>query len=531
MARRMKAPVKFLLIFGIMGALFFGFLKFKDQILPKAKQPGSILTIDTLSPVGIHDEVANTPTDSPTNVPVLRVLVNTWPGFAGPTYFNGGFKANKNSRFYKDYGFMVEFIKSDELVNSRNAWLGGSADVMWTTVDCFSSQLPSILQLKPRLLYQVDWSRGGDSLVAKYGINTITDLKGKQVACAMQSPSTTLLITALQSANMELTDIKFIPCADGIAAAGMFKAGQVDAAVTWNPDDLQCLSAVKGSKILINTKKNASFIIADSFYARDDFIQTHEQMITDFVEGSLIAVGEINTNSTAKQKAAEVLAEGFGLSIADITECMDNARRCTLGDNINFFGLNPSYAGVKGEDLYNQMGKIYAALDMAPKSLPPWRDVVCLNIIRKLQKSPKLIGAAQEAEGTVHFKPATAQEVKAPAISSKCLAVTFGTGSATLDNNAELIIDIGFSDTAKQFASARIRVVGHTDNVGSRESNIALSQRRAGAVVQYLVKTYGFDKNRFVVEGKGPNVPIAGNDTDKGRAKNRRTEFQLLESN
>lgn len=541
MARRMKAPVKFVLIFGIMAVLFFGFIKYKDTILPTGKQPGSILTEDTMGPVGIHDNNSDTASTTTTNnntgpttangqVPTLRVLVNTWAGFAGPTYFNGGFKPTKNSRFFQDYGFMVQFIKSDELVNSRNAWLGGSADVMWTTVDCFPSQLPSILQFKPRLLpYQIDWSRGGDSLVAKFGLNTVADLKGKKVACAMQSPSTTLLITALQSASMEMTDIQFIPCADGIAAAGMFKAGQVDAAVTWNPDDLQCLKAVKGSKILINTKKNASYIIADAFYARDNFIQAHEQMITDFVEGSLIGAAEINSDDTAKQKAVEILAEGFGLTAPEVAECIDNARRCTLGDTVNFFGLNPSYTGVKGEDLYNQMGKVYAALDMAPKALPPWRDVICLNILQKLQKSPKLAGAAQQAEGSVQFKPATVQEVTAPAISSKTLSVTFPTGSATLDDNAKLVIDMGFSDTAKQFASARIRVVGHTDNVGSRESNITLSQKRADAVVQYLTTTYGFDRDRFVVEGKGPDIPVGSNDTEEGKAKNRRTEFQLLD--
>ena len=176
------------------------------------------------------------------------------------------------------------------------------------------------------------------------------------------------------------------------------------------------------------------------------------------------------------------------------------------------------------------MGRTYAALDMAPKALPPWRDVICLNILQKLQKSPKLTGAAQEAEGTVHFKPATVQEVKAPAISSKTLSVTFPTGSSTLDDNAKLVIEMGFSDTAKQFASARIRVVGHTDNVGSRESNVTLSQKRANAVVQYLTATYGFDKDRFVVEGKGPDQPVASNDTEEGKAKNRRTEFQLLDS-
>ena len=58
--------------------------------------------------------------------------------------------------------------------------------------------------------------------------------------------------------------------------------------------------------------------------------------------------------------------------------------------------------------------------------------------------------------------------------------------------------------------------------------NQTLSQRRAQSVADYLVREHNFDKNRFVVVGNGSNNPVASNTTEDGRAKNRRTDFELI---
>ncbi len=57
---------------------------------------------------------------------------------------------------------------------------------------------------------------------------------------------------------------------------------------------------------------------------------------------------------------------------------------------------------------------------------------------------------------------------------------------------------------------------------------INLSKKRAQAVADYLINEHGFDKNRFIIIGNGPDKPIADNSTDEGRGKNRRTDFELL---
>lgn len=72
-----------------------------------------------------------------------------------------------------------------------------------------------------------------------------------------------------------------------------------------------------------------------------------------------------------------------------------------------------------------------------------------------------------------------------------------------------------------------LRVIGHTDNVGGVDYNQGLSERRANAVVDALVQR-GIDTKRLYPVGKGVTVPIATNDTEEGRAKNRRTEFEVI---
>jgi outer membrane protein OmpA-like peptidoglycan-associated protein len=71
----------------------------------------------------------------------------------------------------------------------------------------------------------------------------------------------------------------------------------------------------------------------------------------------------------------------------------------------------------------------------------------------------------------------------------------------------------------------KVWVVGHTDAVGSPESNMALSNARAAAVTQALTQKNGVDAKRLAPFGAGPYAPVASNDSEEGRAKNRRVEL------
>jgi outer membrane protein OmpA-like peptidoglycan-associated protein len=80
----------------------------------------------------------------------------------------------------------------------------------------------------------------------------------------------------------------------------------------------------------------------------------------------------------------------------------------------------------------------------------------------------------------------------------------------------------------KKHPSTRWNIQGHTDSDGTREHNVDLSQRRAESVRKYLVD-HGIDSSRLVPQGFGPDAPIDTNATAKGKARNRRIEFRLLD--
>ena len=73
----------------------------------------------------------------------------------------------------------------------------------------------------------------------------------------------------------------------------------------------------------------------------------------------------------------------------------------------------------------------------------------------------------------------------------------------------------------------RIRIVGHTDDVGSDRDNQILSEGRANSVRQAMIDR-GIDATRIEFEGHGEKEPVATNKTEEGRAKNRRVEFMVL---
>jgi OOP family OmpA-OmpF porin len=89
----------------------------------------------------------------------------------------------------------------------------------------------------------------------------------------------------------------------------------------------------------------------------------------------------------------------------------------------------------------------------------------------------------------------------------------------TLDEMASLL---------KIDRSLRLEIAGHTDSTGDKAHNVKLSQDRATAVVDALVKKYGIDPARLKASGYGDGKPVAGNDTEDGRAKNRRVELKKL---
>ena len=78
------------------------------------------------------------------------------------------------------------------------------------------------------------------------------------------------------------------------------------------------------------------------------------------------------------------------------------------------------------------------------------------------------------------------------------------------------------ADAMKEYPGANVQLEGHTDSVGTEEYNMSLSRRRAESVKMYLVEKFNIDASRVSTVGYGKSQPVATNDTEAGKQKNRR---------
>jgi outer membrane protein OmpA-like peptidoglycan-associated protein len=102
--------------------------------------------------------------------------------------------------------------------------------------------------------------------------------------------------------------------------------------------------------------------------------------------------------------------------------------------------------------------------------------------------------------------------------------IHFDTNSAELKAESQPALQ-EIATLLKQDAGLKLLVVGHTDSVGGYEANVALSNRRAAAVLQELTTKYGIVAARLRAVGVGMAAPVASNETEEGRARNRRVEL------
>ena len=176
MPTRLTTFSKIMITALILGGIFFTFKYFLNNTKYGKDLKQSSGQTTTESGGGLFNSTSKKDDD------VITVQMFTWGGYVPGLYFNEGAQASTNSRFYKEYGIKVEFKLIDDFDASRNAWKSGAVDLLGNEVSAMATEMTGLGQYQPQIVLQCDWSRGGDAIIAKRGINSFNDLKGKVAA-------------------------------------------------------------------------------------------------------------------------------------------------------------------------------------------------------------------------------------------------------------------------------------------------------------------------------------------------------------
>src|SRR4051812_43033232 len=275
----------------------------------------------------------------------LVVGINTWAGHAPGIVANGGMNPGSAASLYKKkYGLDVKFVLLEDPVAKLAAFIKGDIDIMWDTVDSWAREASVLADQKinAKSIIQEDWSRGGDGIVSLKTIKSIEDLKGKRIATTKFTPSHWLLLFLLSQSGLSPEDRNNIEknlvyTDEAPKAAAAFKAGKVDAAVTWEPDLSGAVTARENEAHVLVSTTAATNVIADTLVARQSLVDEAPGAVQAFVSGWFDAISVMKEDP---QSTNQLIADALKLTTDDVSGMLSGLKLTSYADNALFFGLS-----------------------------------------------------------------------------------------------------------------------------------------------------------------------------------------------
>ena len=453
----------------------------------------------------------------------LVVGINTWAGHAPGIVFNGGMEPSAASQYRKRFGLDVKFVLLEDPAAKLAAFRNGNVDIMWNTVDNWAREASILAEQgqQAKSILMQDWSRGGDGIVSLSSIKSVEDLKGRKIACTQFTPSHFLLLYLLAQSGLSPEDRSALEksivfTTDAPAAAAMFKARQVDAAVTWEPD-LSAAVTARGDEahVLVSTTA-ATHIIADTLVARQDLIDQAPGTVRDFVQGWFDGIEMIKRDPAASYA---LVGRELKLDAETVSGMLSGLKLTPYADNAQFYGLaggKPHY-----ETLFDTAFVIWRkkGLVTRPVSAKEWVDARFISALAAAYPGQRV------EEPKLATRKASADD---RAIINKQIQIHFTPGSDEIMPGSFIVLD-ALGETMTSFGNTYLRVEGNTDSTGSVTANMTLSERRALAVKNYVLKNFpNIQAVRFQTIGHGSANPVAPNTTETGRQLNRRTDIKVI---
>jgi NitT/TauT family transport system substrate-binding protein len=258
------------------------------------------------------------------NVP-FRIAVVTWVG-------HGPFYLAKEKGFYKKYDLNIDIQKIEDIGARRSALLAGQLEGIITSVDAFANGAAN--GLKAKTIMKLGEGDGADGIVAKQGINSVSDLKGHTIAFEKGTPSHFFLLLALEENGLTSKDIipRYMTAGDAGAA---FVGGSVDACVTWEPWVSTAKEKSKGN--ILVTSSDRPGILVDTFAVRNDVIKDRPDDVTKFIKAWFDAIEYWKKNPEESNK---IMAKSLGVPYEDFVAMMAGDKFSDYQDNLKYFGTS-----------------------------------------------------------------------------------------------------------------------------------------------------------------------------------------------
>jgi ABC-type nitrate/sulfonate/bicarbonate transport system substrate-binding protein/outer membrane protein OmpA-like peptidoglycan-associated protein len=556
----------------VAGLLAYGF---RSVLFPAGKDHpvGSISASDLVKGSGVEAQDANVPTTvkeynfkpseklppvkdtsnyEPLEGRTVKFALNVWAGWAPIILQNEGGAPGKVWTTSGGEPFKVELTLIDNPLSMRDAYAAGKVHIGWATLDMmplFMDQLKNDKRIFPRVYQQVDFSNGGDGIVIRRSAArnpakpTISDLRGKKIVLAQNSPSEYFLLNALVNGGVQPAEVEFVYTEDAFQAARAFVAEKsIAACVSWAPD-IYNLSALPANHMLVSTA-TANKLIADVWFARADFARDHPDICEGLVRGIFEGMAKMKTDAGKKQAAA-FMSKLYSIPEGDTMGMLGDAHSTNYAENREFFMNQNNPANF--ERTWSTAYLLYRKMNRIQQQVP-FDQVMDFSILQKLADEEPYKSSRNEYQ--INFAPKSVQSIKAEGneILTKVVTVHFAPNSWELrkkvtvreegrdveklyDPNVDLVLE-EVGKLAAQYGAANIVIEGHTD--ASMRGDVGvdrvkeLSHDRAASVKTELIKKFPtFHPNQFVVEGVGWDRP-ADRDDPGNHAKNRRVEIKVI---
>lgn len=286
----------------------------------------------------------------PTQAEPLKIAYSDWPGWVA-------WQVGIDKGWFKEEGVDVAF-EWFEYVPSMEAFAAGKVDAVCMTNG--DALVTGATGAPSKTIVLNDYSNGNDMLVAKPGIDSVKDLKGKKIGVEVGFVSHLLVLKALEANGMSEADVTLvnIPTHETPKA---FASGDVDAIAAWQPNSGQALKAVPGSKA-VYTSKDVPGLIYDVLAVSPSSLA---QRTDDWKKVAKVwyRIVDFLNNPATRDEAVKIMASRVNLAPEEYKAFLDGTKILTLEEAKKTFkdgaGLDSIYGSGRMVDKFNVDNKVY----------------------------------------------------------------------------------------------------------------------------------------------------------------------------